>query len=427
MMRLLSILTAALAGLLFFRPHNGVLHALLWIPKLLVAALAPLLALLGGLWALVGLRRKDWLIIGAGLAGASAAAQHINQITRRHEASFAGVFGADWEKKIDPDLRQTLSARPWQPWAIPDAVTPERDVVYTTNPETGQPLHADILRPPPGVRPTGVAMIWVHGGGWRLGQRNIDKFPYFHRLAAQGHLVMDIDYTLAPQGTIRQMVLEVKQAVLWLKAHAAEYQIDPQRIVLAGQSAGGHLSLLAAYTSDPNIHPTLQPAAVAGISDASVRGVISFYGPTDLLGLYEEVETRFGRYMASQFSQTTVSVLNRRGHPLAKIFDGMEDVVGADPIDDPDIYALLSPLTYVCAECPPTLLVHGDHDFLVNDRGSKELYRRLQSMGAPVIFLSFPGCDHSFDSILPQFSPASQAAAYHIERFLALMANDNNG
>lgn len=64
MMRLLSILTAALAGLLFFRPHNGVLHALLWIPKLLVAALAPLLALLGGLWALVGLRRKDWLIIG---------------------------------------------------------------------------------------------------------------------------------------------------------------------------------------------------------------------------------------------------------------------------------------------------------------------------------------------------------------------------
>ncbi len=422
LIRSLSLMTAALAGLLIFRPRNGVLHALLWIPKLLVAALAPLLALAGGFWTVVGVRRKDWWIIGAGLLGAAAAGRHINQITRRHEARFADVFGADWQVKIAPDLRQTLSARPWQPWAIPDTVAAERDVVYTTNPETGQALHADILRPPPGTRPTGVAMIWVHGGAWRLGQRNIDKFPYFHRLAAQGHLVMDIDYTLAPQGTIRQMVLEVKQAVLWLKAHAAEYQIDPQRIVLGGQSAGGHLSLLAAYTSDPNIHPTLQVEEVDGIHDASVRGVISLYGPTDLLGLHDEVETRFGRYMASQLSQTTVGMLNRRGHPLAKIFDGMESVVGADPVDDPDVYALLSPLNYACGECPPTLLVHGDHDFLVNDRGSKELYQRLQDRGAPVVYLSFPGCDHSFDSVLPQFSPASQAAAYHIERFLALMA-----
>lgn len=221
---------------------------------------------------------------------------------------------------------------------------------------------------------------------------------------------------------MRQMVLEVKQAVLWLKAHAAEYQIDPQRIVLTGQSAGGHLSLLAAYTSDPDNYPTLQPVEVDGIRDTSVRGVISFYGPTDLLGLHDEVETRFGRYMATTISQTTVELLKRRGNPVAKLFDGMESVVGAHPLDDPDAYALLSPLTHVCAECPPTLLVHGDHDFLVNDRGSKELHRRLQEMGAPVVYLSFPGCDHSFDSILPQFSPASQAAAFHIERFLALMA-----
>jgi acetyl esterase/lipase len=99
----------------------------------------------------------------------------------------------------------------------------------------------------------------------------------------------------------------------------------------------------------------------------------------------------------------------------------MASVVGVHRADDPEPYALLSPLTYACAECPPTLLVHGDHDFLVSDRGSAGLYRRLAEAGAPVVYLSFPGCDHSFDSVFPQLSPASQAAAYHIERFLALM------
>jgi acetyl esterase/lipase len=217
---------------------------------------------------------------------------------------------------------------------------------------------------------------------------------------------------------MREMVLEVKRAVCWLKAHAAAYQIDPERIVLAGQSAGGHLSLLAAYTAN---HPELQPPELGDAADSSVRGVISFYGPTDLLDLHDDVETRFGRYIDARLSQMTLRLLKWRNHPMAGLFDGMASVVGVHPADDPEPYALLSPLTYACADCPPTLLVHGDHDFLVNGRGSEGLYRRLSEAGAPVVFLSFPGCDHSFDSVLPRLSPASQAAAYHIERFLALM------
>jgi acetyl esterase/lipase len=174
---------------------------------------------------------------------------------------------------------------------------------------------------------------------------------------------------------------------------------------------------LAAYTAN---HPALQPAG-APEGDTSVRGVISFYGPTDLLGLHGEVETRFGRYVTNPLSQATLRVLERRKNGVAGFFEGIASVVGVHPADDPETYALLSPLTHACAECPPTLLVHGDHDFLVNDRGSRTLYGRLNALGAPVVYLSFPGCDHAFDSVLPQLSPASQAAAYHIERFLALM------
>jgi acetyl esterase/lipase len=418
-MRLLSLLTALSAALLFFRPRNGVLHAFLWLPKLFVTALAPLLALAGGLWTVAGLWRKDLLVVGAGLAGALAAVWRITQFTRRQEASFSEAFGPEWKRTIAPNLQESLSARPWQPWAVPrHPAELERDVVYAINEQTGWQLQADILRPPADVEPTGLAMIYVHGGAWRLGRRNIDKFPYFRKLAAQGHLVMDIDYTLAPQGTMREMVLDVKRAVSWLKAHAAEYQIDPQRIVLAGQSAGGHLSLLVAYTAN---HPELHPPELGDDVDSAVRGVISFYGPTDLLDLHDDVETRFGSYLENRLPQMTLRLLKWRGHPMAGLFDGMASVVGAHPADDPEPYALLSPLTYACADCPPTLLVHGDHDFLVNGRGSEDLYRRLSEAGAPVVFLSFPGCDHSFDSVLPRLSPASQAAAYHIERFLALM------
>jgi acetyl esterase/lipase len=96
-------------------------------------------------------------------------------------------------------------------------------------------------------------------------------------------------------------------------------------------------------------------------------------------------------------------------------------VVGGTPEEIPDVYRQISPVTYVNANCPPTLLLQGTQDLLVDHRQVERLHQLLKDAGAPVIYIPFPNCAHSFESILPRLSPAAQTAAYYTERFLALM------
>jgi acetyl esterase/lipase len=272
------------------------------------------------------------------------------------------------------------------------------------------------MQPPPGVPYTGVGMIFVHGGGWWYGRKNIRKFPYFQRLVAQGHVVMDIDYTLAPRSSILGMVKDVKQAVVWLKQQADMFGLNPERVVLTGQSAGGQLTLLAAYT--PN-HPTFQPDGVA--DDTSVRGVISYYGPTDMVALYHDIQTRFVPLFPNRLVALVhhlLELVTGHGDTLAS---GLSSVMGGSPDEMPELYHLLSPTSYVSAACPPTLLLQGTHDLLVDYRQVERLYKVLRQVGAPVVYIPFPNCGHTFESVLPRVSPPAQTAAYYTERFLALM------
>lgn len=415
--RFISLITTIFISLILIHPRDGALQALLWGPKLFASALSPLLALLTGLFSLVGLRRRDWLVAGAGLFGAAVAVRHIFEVTTSREAGFAEAFGPDWPTHIPPSLRSRLRPYRWRPYyrRRPQGSL-HQNVIYGASTDTGRPLKADLLQPPPGVPHTGVAMIFVHGGGWWYGHKNIRKFPYFQRLAAQGHVMMDIDYTLAPYSSILGMVKDVKQAILWLKEQSNLCGISPEHIVLTGQSAGGQLALLAAYT--PN-HPAFQPAGLAG--DASVRGVISYYGPTDMVTLYHDIQTRF----VPLFPNRLVELLHRllelvtgHGDSLAC---GLSSVMGGAPADIPELYQLLSPTSYVSADCPPTLLLQGSHDLLVDYRQVERLCQMLRQVNAPVVYIPFPNCGHTFESILPRISPPAQTAAYYMERFLALM------
>ena len=221
LVRIFSLLTTLLTSLILFHPQDGALQALLWGPKLFASALAPLLALLGSLFSLVGIRRRDWLVSAAGLFGAAVAAKHVMAVTKSRETGFAEAFGPDWENRLPASLRPRLRPYRWRPYYRRRPQGPlHQDVMYGASTDTGRPLKADLLQPPPGVPCTGVGMIFVHGGGWWYGRKNIRKFPYFQRLVAQGHVVMDIDYTLAPRSSILGMVKDVKQAILWLKQQA---------------------------------------------------------------------------------------------------------------------------------------------------------------------------------------------------------------
>ena len=130
---------------------------------------------------------------------------------------------------------------------------------------------------------SGLAVVYLHGSACCVLDKDVATRPLFRHLAAQGHVIVDVAYRLFPETDVPGMVADAKRAVAWVKDHAADLEIEPDRIVLAGGSAGGHLALLAAYAHDD---PALTPAELAG-SDPRVCGVVSLYGQADLAAHYD--------------------------------------------------------------------------------------------------------------------------------------------
>jgi dipeptidyl aminopeptidase/acylaminoacyl peptidase len=96
-------------------------------------------------------------------------------------------------------------------------------------------------------------------------------------------------------------------------------------------------------------------------------------------------------------------------------------MLGGTPEEKPEVYALFSPVRYVHAGCPPTLIIHGMHDILAPPDAIRQLYAALKETGVPVAMHLIPQTDHAFDLILPRVSPSAHNAIYDMERFLALM------
>ncbi len=414
-MRLFALVIAAIAHTILLNPRNGPIHFLLWLPKLLADSLSPMLFVWNLIVGAAGLIRRDWLMLFLGGMGTAVSLKHYTDVTTPQENDFAEAFGPDWQTKIPPEIQAKLTNWRWQPIVkLQPHGAIEWDVDYGSNPDTPDDvrLFADIMHPPETVAHSGVAVIYVHGGGWAYGRRNIRKFPYFRQLSSQGHLLMDIDYTLNPKTSVPGMVMDVKRAVIWLKANADHYQINPNRIVLAGQSAGGHLSLLAAYTGN---YLSLQPDGSS--ADTSVRAVVSYYGPPDMAALHDDLEARFQGLLRGQVGQS----LKERAGQDHKLAHGIAGLVGSTVVDWPEMYRLISPNTYIDNDCPPTMLIHGTHDLLVSHREVERLLVALRQNNVPSVYVPMPGCDHSFESSLPRISPSAQTAAYYMERFVALM------
>ncbi len=406
-------------------------EAPLLIPKVLAGSFAPLVAMTGALSALVGAILGDSLAAIAAGAGALMARRHVCRVTAPHEG-FERAFGEDWAGTVPAEQTVCLPGHRWT-WRLPDSPEPlwERDVAFWTIPDTDRQLLCDRWQPADEVRRSGLAFVYLHGSAFYLLDKDVGTRTLFRHLAGQGHVVMDVAYRLCPETNLLGMVGDAKRAVAWMKGNAERYGVDAERIVLAGASAGGCVALLAAYTlGDPNLTPD-----DLGDADASVRGVVSYYGPTDLRAYYDHVAARLLSAMdgveqprkpsENGFSaRLTRALFGRDIGPmiLPSRRRMMRELVGGGPDEVPEMYALGSPISHVGPDCPPTLLIQGEHDFVTPTEGVQALHRKLVEAGVPAVYVELPATEHAFDIAFPRYSPSAQAALYDLDRFLALMA-----
>jgi len=400
----------------------------LFVPKMAAGALTPFIAAAGLLLALVGgLGGWWWLAAPAGLAavGASIVVVRLGLVY----ADLTAALGPDWAGRIPSQRRARMVGRWWR-GRLPTTPEPRlrQDVVFATVPGSGRKLLCDLWQPPAEVPSSGLAVVYLHGGVWCGLDKDTGTRPLFRHLAAQGHVAMDVAYRLFPETDLPGMVADAKRAVAWLKDHAADLQIQPDRIVLAGGSAGGHLALLAAYAPED---PALTAAELAGF-DPRICGVVSLYGQADLAAHYDHTsqhKTCRPDDPQPNWDAPPPPWVRRLFGPdadrlkLHMVPSGRLDwLVGGTPNEVPDRYAQLSPVHHVHPGCPPTLLVHGEHDEMAPVAAMRQLHQRLEQAGVPVTAVFLPHTDHAFDMIATAWSPQARTAIHVLERFLAVLA-----
>ena len=246
--------------------------------------------------------------------------------------------------------------------AITEAGRIERDVIYGKGGDVE--LKLDLYFPKTASDKPLPTVMYVHGGGWRNG----DKAGGAGMMAVQdllrrGYLFASINYRLAPEHKFPAQIEDVKCAVRFLRAHASEYKLNPNRIGAIGTSAGGHLVALLGVSAG-----VTDLEGKGGWSDQSsrVQAVADLFGPTDL--------TMGAGGRAEQLGET---------------------VFGAKSVDDP-VLKRASPVTYVSKENPPFLMMHGDKDPVVPLRHSEKLLEKLKAAGVASTLVVVTNAGHGF-------------------------------
>ena len=398
-------------------------------PKALAAAYAPFIALIGIALAVVGAVFSSWWIAvpaAVAAAGALAVVARVGAV----RPDLAGALGAGWDDQIPAERRKSMITR-WWTGRLPASPDPRlrQNVPFAAVPGTGRVLLCDLWQPSVGVAPSGAAMVYLYGSGYYLFDKDFQTRPMFRHLAAQGHVIVDVAYRLFPETGVAGMVADAKRAVAWVRGHAAELGVDPGRIVLAGGSAGGHLSLLAAYAHDD---PALTPPELTG-TDPQVRAVASLYGQVDLDAMYRHTSQDRSCHPDDPQPDWTAPpprwMVRLFGDNAARLrlqfamYGGRCDwLVGGTPSQAPERYAQLSVFHHIHPDCPPTLLMHGTHDEMAPVTAARDLQHRLEQAGVPVSAIYLPHTDHMFDIIAPKWAPTARLTIHVLERFLAVIS-----
>ncbi|MFM7315616.1 MAG: alpha/beta fold hydrolase [bacterium] len=252
--------------------------------------------------------------------------------------------------------------------SVPPELKLDEGVTYSSSGDMD--LKLDLYRPLSARRDQRRPLfVLIHGGGWKSGQRG-DYRPHALRVASAGYVVASLSYRLSGVAKFPAAVRDVNSALQFLANHADEYGIDPNRIVLMGGSAGGHLAMLAGYSKDPMFLP--ESIGSPGVR-YKISAIFNFYGPCDL---------------TSDFARNV---------------DVVRGFLGAEYQANTEIYKKASPLFDISPDDPATLIVHGTLDDIVPVDQSDQLAAKLKEASIPFRYERINGWPHTMDLAEPMF------------------------
>ncbi len=238
----------------------------------------------------------------------------------------------------------------------------ESNITYCSPKNIPQKL--DVYYPSDLPRTPWPVVVYVHGGAWQSGDKeNALYMPVLSDLRKTGFLIVSINYRLAPRYPFPAQIEDARCAIRFLRAQAKKYNIEPEKIGVLGDSAGGHIVALLGLADSYTAWDTTD------FSDQSnqVQAVVDLYGVSDLTRVFDRDATQ--------------------------VWPG---VFNANKKSDPQLI-IASPLTYVHPEAPPFLIIHGDQDRVVPFQQSQSLFDTLHAAGNSVDFITVKNADHGFN------------------------------
>jgi acetyl esterase/lipase len=219
----------------------------------------------------------------------------------------------------------------------------------------------DVYLPANRTIATTKVMVMIHGGGWTSGDKT-DFTPFVDTMKKRlpDYAIFNINYRLST-GTSNLFPMQendVKTALQFIFSKSAEYLIS-DKYVLIGASAGAHLAMLQGYKYTAPVKP---------------KAIVSFFGPADLTDMYNNPAG---------------------GNPLLSLI--LVQAIGKSPSQDPAIYTSSSPVTFIAAGAPPTILLHGSADPLVSYTQSVAVKIKLSTVGVTNQYILYPGKGHGDD------------------------------
>ncbi|MEO8659668.1 MAG: alpha/beta hydrolase fold domain-containing protein [Bryobacteraceae bacterium] len=245
---------------------------------------------------------------------------------------------------------------------MPDTVSYEADIEYSN---VGGRVAMDIVRPKADSAAPRPAVLLIHGGGFRAGNRQ-SYLPVAIRLAERGYVAATMSYRLAPRNQYPAAVHDAKAAVRFLRANAARFGLDPEHIGTMGGSAGGHIVLMLGLTGDV---AELEGTGPNPTYSSRVQCVVNYYGPSDFTQSYSK-------------SVDAKDVL-----PL---------FLGGDLDHNRLIHQQASPINWVTPNAAPTLSIHGTNDTFVAYEHSLWITEKLVAAGVPAELETISGAGHGF-------------------------------